>query len=106
MKKDGFALRRGQNNDGTSSHFTAGAGRGRYANTRRQTAPVVFKFEIIQFEVGFLEQQPDRLADIKRAAATEGDDTVALVAAKRCCAFDDVPFDRVRIDAREHEPIP
>src|SRR6185437_4629861 len=91
--------------DGTSPNFAAGAGSCRDGDKRSERGPVGFVIEPRQFKAGAFGQQPRGLARIQRAAAADGDNPVAVIRAKRFRCLNDVPLDRVWMNAVVEKPV-
>ena len=104
MEDHDFAPGAGERGDRAAADFAAGAGGRRDGDQRRQAVPVGLVIKLRQVETGPPHQQTRGLADIERAAAADGDHTVAIVCAKRFRRIKDILLNRVGMNSIVKKP--
>src|SRR5438552_73171 len=105
VKKDRFATSCLERDDRAASNFTPGAGSCRNGNKRRESRPIWFIIKPGEIQSGSSHQRPRRFPDIQRAAAANGNDSIATMLAELRCGFADVFLKRIWVDTRVNKPV-
>ena len=105
VKEHGFAMRGIQRDHRTATDFAPGARRRRDGDARSESGPIGCVIELREIKARPFDQQPRRFARIQRAAATDGDDSIAVVLHKGSSGITNVLFHRVWVNSGIYEPF-